>query len=971
MSRQCVQCVVHAHGRRRSGRLCAGTGAAAPQTAAARCLVGLRSTVRLRRPDALVDRETSAEAHVQDWIAGYERDRGAAMAELVNGILQVSQPWRAGHVTVQCSGSDQRLGADEVGDGDGAAETLWEIQEASRKEAKRDYPIVSKTGGLRGLKKQIREFWVRLVEEMGEREHLFDEQDFMGQLQTWVVAMSSSTLRSLRHTSTVVSLAVVTGLCGVAGRLGREKAGAKKQYEGEKKKKETNKERMRVIEAKISAVEEQMGVVKGMMGDLFDSVFVHRYRDVDARIRRDCVEALGEWMGRLPSVFFEGTYLRYMGWVLSDISPMTRQEVVRVLTRLYGSREYVGGLRHFTERFKPRLIEMGRYEADAGVRGSSLELLDAVRGCGFLEDEEVDTVCTLLFDSDPKIRKKASPFFLSKVDGLFESKVREIGGLAGAAGGVKQGGGVQNGTMELDKIAWVKYKTIAELLVWLDEAADHIDSSDKENQVCRNYGTEYLDIVLESRSEDRMHLLLTAICPEVEELKNWELLSEYLLYDHMAVSLEPGSPKGPKYKFYQVCAPTEKEEIVLLKALYACVYMDIVSPDYDIKSKKKLSLHVKEEHEESISRTLLEMVPLLLKKYTSSTEASTSVLRLEQLMKLNVYQHFRQNKTYESLLDLIGKQFMKHPNSLIMKEAASSLLKAQEYDELASITREKILEIQEEVVNELRNIKSNRNLKTAHLSDKMIENLAISIKRLDYISSISDCIQVFETESFSVFSILFEIIEREISSDDELEIIISSLRTLKWLYIWRVKHLIDYQNNMPSKEFNAIIIDRDKLFDKLYLIVQDRKYYKIRHHAVFLLIDLYIVFSNFKKINTTQTFDESIFIIPEKAQDIVVLMLNYYIKQYTKFNESKEVIFLTDDESDQELMDDDDEKKDLIIERCMCEITGKIVLAILSGVMDKKYISYLMENKGKLGLSYNHVIEKLGSLRKNEEIADN
>lgn len=49
------------------------------------------------------------------------------------------------------------------------------------------------------------------------------------------------------------------------------------------------------------------------------SVFVHRYRDVDPRIRSDCIHALGLWMVKLPSIFFDGTYLRYMGWVLSDI----------------------------------------------------------------------------------------------------------------------------------------------------------------------------------------------------------------------------------------------------------------------------------------------------------------------------------------------------------------------------------------------------------------------------------------------------------------------------------------------------------------------------------------------------------------------------------------------------------------------------------------------------------------------------
>lgn len=549
--------------------------------------------------EALTDRETSVEVHVQDWISRYEKNEGTAMLELINGILR-------------CSGSEQKIEADQIADEDGAADTLWEIQEASKKEIKRDYPIISKTSRYKGFKKEINEFWECLVKEMAQREHLFNRPEFIGQLQIWVVAMSSSTLRSFRHTSTVISLAMVTGFCEVINCLEREEVAANKQYEGEKKKKYINEERMTVIEGKISALEQKIGFVKAAMNDFFDSVFVHRYRDVDPRIRSDCIHALGLWMVKLPSIFFDGTYLRYMGWVLSDISPLTRLEVVKALTKFYSNSEFIAGLRHFTERFKPRLIEMGLCEADPGIRCSSVALLNAVRLCGFLEDDEIDLICTLLFDVDSKIRKKACPFFLSKVDEVFETKVQEINSSV-----AKQGKNIQNGIMELDKIMWVKYKTIAELLVRLDETADHINSVNKENLVHKKHGSgEYLDIILESKFENRMHLLLMTICPEVEELKNWELLSEYLLYDHMVVSSESGSPKGPKYKFYQVCAPTGKEEVVLLEILYVCVYMDIISPNYDIKSKKRLSLYV-EEHEESISRALLEMVPSLLKKYNS------------------------------------------------------------------------------------------------------------------------------------------------------------------------------------------------------------------------------------------------------------------------------------------------------------------------------------------------------------------
>jgi cohesin complex subunit SA-1/2 len=47
-------------------------------------------------------------------------------------------------------------------------------------------------------------------------------------------------------------------------------------------------------------------------------VFVHRYRDHDPGIRAECVQAMGVWLKRHPAYFLEGSYLRYVGWVLSD-----------------------------------------------------------------------------------------------------------------------------------------------------------------------------------------------------------------------------------------------------------------------------------------------------------------------------------------------------------------------------------------------------------------------------------------------------------------------------------------------------------------------------------------------------------------------------------------------------------------------------------------------------------------------------
>jgi len=48
------------------------------------------------------------------------------------------------------------------------------------------------------------------------------------------------------------------------------------------------------------------------------SVFVHRYRDVEAIIRAECIRELGLWITKYPDRFLDDIYLRYLGWQLSD-----------------------------------------------------------------------------------------------------------------------------------------------------------------------------------------------------------------------------------------------------------------------------------------------------------------------------------------------------------------------------------------------------------------------------------------------------------------------------------------------------------------------------------------------------------------------------------------------------------------------------------------------------------------------------
>lgn len=86
------------------------------------------------------------------------------------------------------------------------------------------------------FRKSLSEFLERLIVSSAELGSLYTS-DLMPTLQTWVIAMSSSQLRSFRHTATVIALEVGTALCDVAAAVEKEAEVISRQREGERKRK--------------------------------------------------------------------------------------------------------------------------------------------------------------------------------------------------------------------------------------------------------------------------------------------------------------------------------------------------------------------------------------------------------------------------------------------------------------------------------------------------------------------------------------------------------------------------------------------------------------------------------------------------------------------------------------------------------------------------------------------------------------
>ncbi len=226
-----------------------------------------------------------------------------------------------------------------------------------------DYPLITKNKGGATFKHSLTGFFDALIQTIAHdsSSELYNTPDLIENIQVWVSAMSSAANRAFRHTATLVSLAIMNALCRVGKSLVESRANSLRQREGEQKKGRVNKDRMTDMQAEADNAAERGTQLDSIIKNWFDTVFVHRYRDVDPKIRADCVTYLGEWILTYPDQFFNPQHLRYLGWVLSDLSAPTRLEVVKQLQKIYKDESKIGGLRQFTERFRPRIVEMASH----------------------------------------------------------------------------------------------------------------------------------------------------------------------------------------------------------------------------------------------------------------------------------------------------------------------------------------------------------------------------------------------------------------------------------------------------------------------------------------------------------------------------------------------------------------------------------------------------------------------------------
>jgi cohesin complex subunit SA-1/2 len=819
--------------------------------------------------------------------------------------------------------------------------------------------------------------------------------------------MSSSALRPFRHTATTIALAVQSGLVEVAQTLDRRIANIEQQLQAAKKGK--NKSKTAEVQRSLTEATSYRKICGEAIQSYFDTVFVHRYRDVDPKIRTECVEALGSWIWNLPTIFLEPGYLRYLGWMLSDTNATTRHEVLKQLARVF--KRDASQLGHFIDRFRPRLVEMATLDSELSVRVAAISVIDTLRESALLEPKEIDAIGKLIFDNELRIRKAVAGFFIACVGDVYEGKVEKIG----ASDYLDE---LESAEEEAEDFSsprkeWLNIKCLAETLASYDAQVQ------QDQQEVSVLGPDAAVDLLESGiPETRISLAAQVLYDRVPEVKRWEMLTGYLLFDHTtSTKAKPrtkNKPDSQEAAFKKAVAPTAAEESILLDVLSSAIKSSLSQAEELERHKKKGHRTEASEAQEEIALELASAIPRLLNKFGAEPETAATVLRMEHLLNLEIFQQLRQDSSkFEKLLDEVSTQFDRHDDKRVLAEAAAALLHARQYDELEEIVDSKLSLLWENVINALRNFDKTYELSTrGNLEEASLRDLSTILTKISKLASVADCVDVLEAEgtsddsSSSTIEILSNIVHRgkyeplEDEIDDlEDEVVSFSIKSCQFYFMWKVRamsKLLRSGAGISDAELDRLAVLRQNYRRHLIETLSSRAAIdQLRLFATGSLCDLHLTFATlrpaidaFRPASGSASADAQTAkykaLVQEIEPGLVPELISIYDgveKHYAKkahkdktLNEPAENEDPMSDEDEEDADEDDEDQSltkeeryaiELKAEKALCELTAKYVLSIGAKLLDQrgtqagKIRRRLLRNQTKLGHNFKEIVSYL------------
>ncbi|KAI8625318.1 hypothetical protein F5Y19DRAFT_267422 [Xylariaceae sp. FL1651] len=912
------------------------------------------------------------------WFQRYQTDDAKALTELINCVLLAA-------------GCEHQLTDDDIRDPENSANKLTELEEAYEQTSISDYPLISRAKGSKNFRELLVGFFDSVISLLHQTDVLYNDEELLDNIQRWVGIMSSSALRPFRHTATTVGLSILTALIDVTKQLDDRITKLNQSLQAESNRRGKNKELIENTQKALNTAKENREFIDAKVKDLFDIVFVHRYRDVDPKIRTECIEALGIWVCTLPTVYMSPEYLRYLGWLLSDVNVTTRLEVLKQLARVL--KRDAEKLAHFIDRFRPRLVEMATKDSEIAVRVAAIAVVDILRASGMLEPEEVDSVSKLIFDSEIRVRKAVVGFFSELVQEFIDNKIDEIGGNDALE---EVFGDEEEEDYDSLRKDWINIKALAENLAVYDAQLD------AEQDEIRHGLDVAADVVNANIPESRIAMAAQVLYEKVPEITNWQVIAGYLLFDHTTSSKSRSSKNNStEVAVKKAVAPEPQEEAILLDVLAAAV-KESLAPSMEHDKSKRRHHRLDQEAQEDAGLQLAGLIPRLLNKYGSDPAMAANVLRLEHFLDLDVFQQLRQNSaTYDQLLNEIATQFKRHVDQGLLNEAITSFLHARQYNELEELVDSKMAVLWEDSINALRGLDKICELSHRGNLDRItLTSLSQTLMKISKLVTVSDCIDVLEAPGTSIDSeqptinILVGVVSRGrlTEPDDELddpedEIVAFAIKSCLFYFMWKVQTLrraIEHDEDIPNEDLDKFIVLRKDLVNNLIQTFSSRGFNDdLRLYAVGVACDITQLFiflrshvdgpdaTKYRKLRPLLE-EMPAGLISQEIIPIFDAAERAYAKRTNKtLNDPAD----DDDPLDDDLPPEDDEEEDLTeqerfaaelkAEKILCELTAKLVMAILARTIDHtgpdagKLRRRLTRNKNKLGPNFKDVVAYL------------
>lgn len=377
------------------------------------------------------------------------------------------------------------------------------------------------------------------------------------------------------------------------------------------------------------------------------------------------------------------------------------------------------------------------------------------------------------------------------------------------------------------------------------------------------------------------------------------------------------------------------------------------------------------------------LIPPLLKKFGPVPDAASSVLRLEQLMKLDVFQELRQSTAYASLLDDINRQFLTHADESVLKEASAALLHAKTFEELDEVTDQKVGQLKDETVTALVNAVRGKDLAKGKFSDASLTELINTVRRLEYIASITNCVEIMETPPSAAAAkapavrpveVLMNLLQRGASVDElEEELMIRTMKTLEYYFMWKISTIAEL-DDIAELDIDEVVLRRDAAMNRIGGILQTRsKVDPVRVTAAATLMGLATLFIAAAARSAVGDSEVATKLgalgraLDQPLQELLLTVFDAVEKTFAKAArktlEPDEHAAPQDEdpeEEEEEAKTEADESAVLVHEQRLCEITGKIVLAVLARAVDEKvFRKRLARNVGVLGPNYREIVAHL------------